>query len=268
MSYSLPSLAKPKPHDWAKWFGDFRPYAATTFQFNERLSRIGGGDTATDHNIAHAQRRIFEVSKRIDQFYSKTCGVSERIAKRDRFDAICVVEKASVSPHVHLAWFHRQEHERNTYINDPQSPKKAPPGLFGDMLDETIFDPIDKKNRLMVLLQCLNRSHLTLSPEDSEFLTSFRADRFRCQYSEPIPQDTLFDWKHRGWSVRTESTYSNGWDRYISKELAKPDASDRLFFLSDAFGEHQRIKPTRYHTIDNVTGSMTLNLDEPPKARK
>ena len=268
MPYSPYPLPKPNREDWSQWFGSFNPYAATTIHFNEPLSGIGGGDVSIGNTIARVQSQVFDVSQRLDQFYFNTKNVSERIAKRDRFDAICVVEKVGVSPHVHLAWFHRSELERKLYRDDPLSAKKSPAGVFFDTLNADILEPNDKKNRLCVLLQCLNRSHHKITPEDRAFLDSFRDDKFRCNHPDPIPADTLFDWKHRGWSVHTKSRYSSGWDRYISKELSSPERSDQVFFLSEAFGGRQRTEPTRYHTIDDKTGEKLLDLDAPLKARK
>ncbi|HPF22447.1 MAG TPA: hypothetical protein PK417_03160 [Hyphomonas sp.] len=268
MPYSPTPHLKPSREDWSRWFGSFNPYASSTFQFNERHSNFGGGDASTINTIARVRSRLFEVSQRLDQFYFNSKNVTERIAKRDRFDAICIIEKVDVSPHVHLAWFHRGERERNVSNDDPRSVEKSPAEDFFDSLSADILFPNDKQNRLCVLLQCLNKSHLEVTPEDREFLPSFRNDPFRCKHQDPIPKDALFNWQHRGWSVHTESTYSPGWDRYISKELGTAERSDRVFFLSDAFGDRQRTQPTRYHTIDFKTGAMHLDLDAPLKARR
>ena len=268
MPYSPAPLLKPSRKDWSDWIGQFQPYAATTIHFNERLSTIGGGDVSIGNTIARVQNQVFEVSKRLDQFYFNTRNVSERIARRDRFDAICIIEKVNVSPHVHLAWFHRGERERSISDDVPRSAKKSPAEDFFDTLDAVILEPNDKKNRQSVLLQCLNRSHHKVTPEDREFLDSFRNAPFWCKHQDPIPADTLFDWKHRGWSVHTKSTYSSGWGRYISKELGVAERSDQVFFLSEAFGDSQRTAPTRHHTVDDKTGAKLLDLDAPLKARK
>lgn len=252
---------------WKKWLSSLRPYAATTIHPNERLRRIGGGETANDRNIERIKRSMWYISQKLDEFYFSTPSLRDKISQNDRFDALCVVEKPGVSPHVHIAWFQRSELERRC---DGNVESLGPNSSFSDVkrfCDQEFFEPLEKLNRLCVLLQCFNRSHLDMRDEDQLFLQSFREDKFRCAYPNPIPADTIHDWGRLGWSVHTRSIQDDGWSWYMSKELGPGEASSQVFWLSDAFGEGQRTKPTRYHTVDWKTGAKMLDLDKPLKAR-
>ena len=261
-------MLKPSRKDWAKWFSSFQPYAATSIQFNEKLDGRRGSDAAIDKTMERVKQSVFECARELDRFYFKTPGITERIARKDRFDAICVAEKLDVNPHVHIAWYLPHEYARTIYGNAPTSTGKTPVQLFFDELNETCLEPIEKKNRLAVLLQGFNRSHHEMNQDDCVFLEDFQADPFACNHPERIPENSIVNWKRRGWTAHTTSTSGTGWDWYISKELTASASSDQVFFLSDAFGDRQRTAPTRYHTIDPETNAKHLDLDAPLKARK
>ena len=268
MHASKSSTKLKRKEAWKDCIDTLSPFAATTIQPNLKLDSIDKGELATDKIIDYLKSEIWDISRKLDQFYFKTKGVVERISKTDRFDAFGVIEKPGVNPHVHLAWFLRSQMERERRKNE-NLPVLLPCGFPNkEVFDPMVFEPFEKENRLCVLLQCFNRSHLNIKKEDREFLDSFREDRFRCTFPDPIPENAICDWSARGWSVHTRSIEGDGWSRYIAKELGPEEASRQVFFLSDGFSSRQRLQPTRYHNRDWKTGAHILDLDKPLKPRQ
>lgn len=221
----------------AAFIEEKRPYAATTIHFNKALCSYSRSDVATDREVAWVKNKMKDLIFRLDWTYSNTQHVVDRVAARDRFQAFCVVEKADQHPHLHMAWFL------------PPLVRQSPLTKFAN---ET-----SRINRLCCLLETLQRNPASIEARDSMLLKSMSA------YRSSFEQDVIADWSALGWSVRTESTYDGFWPRYILKEMKlNRDFSDRSFFLSELHSDKQRSKPTRYHTIDPVTGRHLLNLDE------
>tara|TARA_Y100001001_G_scaffold76739_1_gene74662 strand:- start:29054 stop:29872 length:819 start_codon:yes stop_codon:yes gene_type:complete len=268
MHASIFNMRLKRKEAWKDYIDSLSPFAATTIQPNLKLDSIDKGELATEKNIDHLKSEIWNLSRKLDEFYFRTKGAVERISKTDRFDAFGVIEKPGVNPHVHLAWFLRSQVERERRQNG-NLPVLLPCGFpTKEVFDPMVFEPYQKANRLCVLLQCFNRSHREMNEEDREFLDSFRKDRFNCAFPDPIPGNAICDWSARGWSVHTCSIEGDGWSRYIAKELGPEEASRQVFFLSDGFSSRQRLQPTRYHTRDWKTGAHMLDLDKPLKPRQ
>ena len=234
------SLTHPKLLDaMAAFIEDKRPYAASTIHFNKELFSYSRSDVATDREVAWVKDKIKDLTLSLDRTYSNTKHVVDRVAARDRFEAFCVVEKADRHPHLHMAWFL------------PPLVRKSPFKMF--------TSEMNRVDRLCCLLETFQREPASLEARDSMLLKSMRAHR------TSFDNAAVADWKARGWSVRTESTYEGFWPRYILKEMKlNRDFSDRSFFLSELHSEEQRRKPTRYYSKDQSNTKHTcLNLDEP-----
>jgi hypothetical protein len=216
----------------AAFIEEKNPYAATTIHFNKALFSYSRSDVATDREVAWVKDKMKDLIFRLDVAYSSTRQVVDRVSARDRFDAFCVVEKADRHPHVHMAW-----------ILPPPAPRSPLKKFANEM---------SRIDRLCCLLETFQRDPASIEARDSMLLKSMRA------YRSSFEHDVIADWSALGWSVRTESTYDSFWPRYILKEMKlNGDFSDRSFFLSELHSDQQRIKPTRYHTIDPATGART-----------
>ncbi len=221
----------------AAFIEEKKPYAATTIHFLKEPFSYSRSDVAADREVDWVKDKLKGIIFRLDRAYANTPHVGDRVAARDRFEAFCVVEKADRHPHVHMAWF-------------------IPPLVRASPLRQFTSE-MNRVDRLCCLLETLQREPASLEARDSMLLKSMRAHR------TSFENDVIADWKALGWSVRTESTYDGFWPRYILKEMKRNrDFTDRSFFLSELHTDKQRTKPTRYHSIDPVTGHQLLNLDE------
>ncbi|WP_335613865.1 hypothetical protein [Hyphomonas oceanitis] len=215
---------------WFELLNQETPFAATTIQFNRNLSRISNDRAHVDRNVQWVKQELSAVAFLLDKIYFNTSHVEDRVSKTDRFEAICVVEKAGVNPHVHILWF----------------------------LGKGRCEPWETLNRRIFLLRLLNSPGIPLEDRDAKLLDGPAGKK-----ATP-PSSELIDWQRKGWSAVTKSIYSDGWSNYITKEQGYvEDFSNRVFWLSDFHEAGQRIAPTRFYTVDKHTGARHLNLDAP-----
>lgn len=216
---------------WQQWLAELNPYCATTIHFLNATPPSQRSDAGRARQIDFIKAEIAEISLKLDRLYFNTPHVGSRVAKHDRFDAVCVIEKLGVHPHVHMAWI---------------------PG-FGRRKQ---MHPVEAALRQCCLLDTFNRSTKELAIEDQALL-----DRLSDRRQSYAPTDVA-NWTAKGWSVFSRSICDDGWLDYVLKEMNfVPDFSDQVFFLSDRFSRLQRTKPTRYHSIDPHTGAHVLDLD-------
>jgi hypothetical protein len=217
--------------DTTDWISGFNPYCGTTIHFL---------DTPTPAQLTHAGRarhidrikaEVGQLSLRLDQAYFGTPHVASRVARSDRFEAFCVIEKLGIHPHVHMAWFDSVRSQR-------------------------MRGWLEKRLRLACILETFNRGSQPLEPGDRALVDSIRK---RGGGFEPT---AVADWQAKGWSVFSHSIDGPRWVRYMLKELKTDrDFSDQMFFLSDLHSPQQRTKATRYFSIDPHTGARLLDLD-------
>lgn len=218
---------------WLEWLDDFEPFCATTLHFLEPATPSLRTDAGRARQIDRIKSEVGKHALSLDQTYFHTRHVGSRVAKYDRFDAVCVIEKLGDHPHVHLAWF-------------PGRHRPVP------------MNPIEKLLRLCCILETFNRSARKLEAEDRQLLDQLRTRRDRF---EPT---AVANWEAKGWSVFSRSVYDSGWLEYILKEMEHAaDFSDQIFFLSDLHSSKQRTKATRYYSVHEHTGAHVLDLDRP-----
>ena len=218
---------------WHEWIDRFEPFAATTLHFLEPASPSLLTDAGQARQIDRIKSELGEIALALDRAYFNTRHVGSRVARHDRFDAVCVIEKLGVSAHVHLAWF----------------PGRDRP---------VAMNPVEELLRLCCILETFNRGARELETEDRQLL-----DRWHKRRSSFEPA-AVANWQAKRWSVFSRSVYDSGWLEYILKEMKHvADFSDRVFFLSDLHSSRQRTKATRYHSVDEHTGAHVLNLDAP-----
>ena len=218
---------------WHQWIDGFDPYAATTVHFLESASPSLLTDAGQARQIDRIKSELSKIALSLDQAYFNTRHVGSRVAKYDRFDAVCVIEKLTENPHVHLVWF-------------PSRDRRV------------AMDPVEELLRICCILETFNRSARELEIEDRQLL-----DRWHPRRNSFEPT-AVANWEAKGWSVFSCSVYSSGWSEYSFKEMKHvADFSDRVFFLSDLQSSKQRTKATRYHSVDEHTGAHVLDLDAP-----
>jgi len=218
---------------WSAFINDQRPYAATTIQFNREPISYGRVRSGNARDVALAKRRVSEVVLRLEKLFFNTEHVGYRVAADDRFEAFCVVEKVGVHPHVHIGWFL------------PEQRRKAP------------LCKIDERLRLCTILETFNRGHRPLEVRDKVLLN----DTAKREVFQP---SAVANWQALGWSVFSSSIEEQSWPSYMLKDFRDAeDFSDHSFFFSELRSLNQRTKPTRFYSIDPVTGHRSLNFDKP-----
>eukprot|EP00919_Chromeraceae_sp_WS-2016_P060913 GHVR01144539.1.p1 GENE.GHVR01144539.1~~GHVR01144539.1.p1 ORF type:complete len:228 (+),score=5.12 GHVR01144539.1:191-874(+) len=223
---------------WTDLIVGLQPYAATSIQFNRNLKTINCSEANVTRNVEWIKNQAKSFALALDQDHFNTKHVENRVAKNDRFEAICIVEKAGVNPHLHMAWFQRGK-------------KCSLSATMGTL------------ERKCVLLETFNSTRMPLEQRDESLLKALASKR-----AAASPR-TIVNWKAKGWSAVTKCIYSDGWAKYITKEQdGQNDFSNRMFLLSDFHHPTQRTKPTRFYTINEHTNAWLLNLDEPLVPRK
>lgn len=213
------------------WLSGFDPYCATTIHFLDAPTPSQLTDAGRARHIDWIKSEIGKLALRLDQAFCSTPHVGSRVAKPDRFDAVCVIEKIGIAAHVHMAWL----------------PSLSSP---------TRMIPLEKLVRIAAILETFNRGTRPLEDNDHLLLNGVR------RLCVGFEQDAVADWKAKGWSVFSRSTNGPDWMRYILKEMHfVGDFSDQVFFLSDFHSGQQRTKPTRYYSIDPHTGARHYGLD-------
>jgi len=218
---------------WHQWIDGFDPFAGTTMHFLEPASPSLLTDAGQARQIDRIKSELSKIALSLDQAYFNTRHVGSRVAKYDRFDAVCVIEKLTENPHVHLVWF----------------PGRDRP---------VAMDPVEELLRTCCILETFNRGTKELEIEDRQLL-----DRWHKRRNSFEPT-AVANWQAKGWSVFSRSVYDSGWLEYILKEMKHvPDFSDRVFFLSDLYSSKQRTKATQYHSVHEHTRARLLDLDAP-----
>lgn len=216
----------------ADWIGEQDPYAATTIQF---LTPGSGtrSDSSLSRELSVIKSRIKDMAFRADHLFMNTKQVVNRVARVDRFEAVCVVEKLGVHAHVHMAWFSPEKRRSRWHLP---------------------IDRLDRQLRQCCVLETFNRGNRALEDRDVRLLDKFRERRDCCNW------DDIVDWDARGWPAFSASIGRGYWPTYITKEMQwNNDFTDQMFFLSEFHPPVQRTKPTRYHKIDG--SSWLLDLD-------
>lgn len=213
------------------WLSGFNPYCATTIHLLDAPIPSQLTDAGRARQIDWMKAEVAKLALRLDQTYFKTRHIGSRVARHDRFDAVCVIEKLGIHPHVHLAWVHGR--------------------------DRTVpVSPVEEMLRLCCILETFNRGTKKLEERDRELLQNFRHRR------TSFKPTAVANWQAKGWSVFSSSINEPFWIRYMLKEMKSVrDFTDQIFFLSELFSGQQRTEATRYHSIDERTGACLLDLD-------
>lgn len=262
---------------WKTW-SSFQPFAMTSIQLNHNVPLTGSSDTRRQQNISLARRLAGEIFLSFDRSYFNTQHVAERVAKRDRFSGIGVVEKVAINPHLHIAFtIDSLLDMASDEIADAELIWRAEQAL--DQLGKPELASLvqlvakgnaklaarfEQKLKLCFLLEQGNSPGVEIEDHDREFLKQYAPLR------RGIIQPPAINWEAKGWTAKTTSIHdAEGLRSYIFKEqLYEHNFSDQLFTIDTLHSSRQRIKPTRYCRIDRVTQARQLNLDEPLRPRR
>lgn len=236
-------LTQPTRDAWVKFLSGLGAYAFTTIHFNWSFSDPRDTEANRRRSMNFAREKISKLAWQLDSRYFNTPHVADRVAMSDRFEGICIAEKVTTSLHLHIVW----------YLPGNQ-----------EMVEGTAehrFSKFEECRRTAFLIEQLNSNPVSMDV-DKEILEIFGSQHH-------VEKTFAKQMTRSGWSVHTTSISDlHGLADYLSKEAKHFDFSGQTIFVSDFHCVGQRVKPTRYHTIDPKTGALRLDLDQPLRPRQ